>query len=134
MTEAHKQFSQIKADLGRQQREIYDVKAGAIFILDGKIVYIRDDLSSHLCGQSTRFIRNFDDPYLVTGHTYGRSDLLNLKHVSSGKYLPHPVNIEKSLSFLNLSPMICNPANNAIMEMEAALLIILHQWPQQPLI
>ena len=35
----------------------------------------------------TRFIRNFDGPYLVTGHPFNRPDMLILKHVSSGEEL-----------------------------------------------
>ena len=93
MTEAHKQFSQIKADLRRQQRELYDAKARVISIPDGKIVYIRNDSPSRIHGLATRFIRNFDGPYLVTGHPYGRSNLLTLRHVASGKDLPHPIKI-----------------------------------------
>ena len=88
MTEAHKQYSQIRADLRRQQCELYDAKARVISIPDGKIVYIRNDSPSRIRGLATRFIRNFDGPYLVTGHPYGRSDLLTLRHVASGKDYP----------------------------------------------
>ena len=38
LSEAHKQFSQIKADICRQQCEIYDTKAHNLAIPDGKIV------------------------------------------------------------------------------------------------
>ena len=51
--------------------------------------------STHKPGSVTRFIRNFDEPYLVTGHPFNRPDMLKLKHVSSGEEIPHLVNIEK---------------------------------------
>ena len=59
MTEAHKQFSQIKADLCRQQCELYDAKARVISIADGKIVHIRNDSPSRICGLATRFYSKF---------------------------------------------------------------------------
>ena len=43
---------------------------------------------------ANRFIRRYDGPFLVVGHVHGRQDLLQLKHVTTGKQLG-PVNIEK---------------------------------------
>ena len=43
----------------------------------------------------TRFLRNFDGLYLVTGHPYDRNDLLTLKNLSTGTVLEHPINIKK---------------------------------------
>ena len=40
MIDTHKQFSQIKADLHRQQCDIYNKKGRIISILEGKIVYV----------------------------------------------------------------------------------------------
>ena len=112
MTDAHKQFSQIKADLRRQQRDIYNEKARIISIPEGKIVYVRND-----SGLATRFIRNFDGPYLVTGHPYGRSDLLTLGHVASGKDLSHPTNIEKVVVIPEPELDDLQPPNDAVIEM-----------------
>ena len=64
-------------------------------ISDGKVVYIRNDSPSRIRGHATRFIYNFDGPYLVTGHPYGRNDLLTLRHICSGNDISHPVKIEK---------------------------------------
>ena len=64
-------------------------------IPDGKIVYVRNDSLSRIHGQATHYIRNFDGPYLVTGHPYGRNDLLTLCHIHSGNNISHPVNIKK---------------------------------------
>ena len=43
-------------------------------------------------GLVTRFIHNFDGPYLVTGHPFNRPDMLTL---ATGETVPQPVNIEK---------------------------------------
>ena len=119
MTDAHRQFSQIKDDLRRQQRDIYNEKARIISIPDGKIVYIRNDSPSHTRDLATRFIRNFDGPYVVTGHPYGRTDLLTLRHIASGKDLSHPINIEKVVAIPEPEFNDLQPPNDAIIEMEA---------------
>ena len=92
---AHKHFSAIKADLRRHQRELYDDKARDICIPDGKIVSLRKDHVSSSDGKAARFIRNFDGPFIVTGHPYERSDLLTLRNAATGQAFPRPVNIEK---------------------------------------
>ena len=46
-------------------------------------------------GFVTRFIRNFDGPYLVTGHPFNRPDMLTLKYIATGETVLHPLNIEK---------------------------------------
>ena len=62
---------------------------------DGKIVYMCKDSASAKSGQKIRFLRNFDGPFIVIGHLYGKQNLLNLLHVTSGHDWPHPVNVEK---------------------------------------
>ena len=47
-------------------------------------------------GAANRFIRRYDGPFLVLGHVHGRQDLLQLKHVTTGKQLG-AVNIEKNM-------------------------------------
>ena len=118
MADAHRQFSQIKADLRRQQHDIYNEKARIISIPDGKIVYIRNDSPSRIRGLATRFIRNFDGPYVVTGHPYGRTDLLTLRHIASGKDLSHPINIEKVVIIPEPEFDDLQPPNDAVIEME----------------
>ena len=88
-------FMQTKADLRRTQQKMYNNKARILSIPDGKIVYIRNDSPSRIRGQATRIIHKFDGPHLVTGHPYGRNDLLTLRHIRSGSNISHPVNIEK---------------------------------------
>ena len=39
-------------------------------------------------------MRNFNGPFIVLGHPYGRSDLLTLRHVAINNDLPHPINVE----------------------------------------
>ena len=63
LSEAHKQFSQIKADIRCQQHEIYDTKAHNLAIPDGKIVYMSKTPSTSQQGLATRFIHHFDGPY-----------------------------------------------------------------------
>ena len=94
MKDAHTHFREIKSDLRRRQREIYDTASRDLHIPDGKLVYVRNDIQS-ASGKVSRFLRNFDGPYLVTGHPYNRSDLLTLRNASTGENLPRPVNIEK---------------------------------------
>ena len=118
MTDAHKQFSEIKADLRHQQRDIYNEKTQIISIPDGKIVYVRNDAPSRIRGLATRFIRKFDGPYLVTGHPYGRSDLLTLCHVASGTDLSHPTNIEKVVVIPESELDDLQPPNDAVIGME----------------
>ena len=118
MKDGHKQFSQIKADLRRTQQEIYNSKARILSIPDGKIVYIRNDSPSRIRGQATRFIHNFDGPYLVTGHPYGRNDLLTLCHIPSGNNISHPVNIEKVVVIPEPEQHDLQPPNETVVENE----------------
>ena len=64
-------------------------------VMDGKIVYICKDCISSPKGKASRFIRNFDGPFIVTGHPYNRSDLLTVRNVLTGESGPCPVNTEK---------------------------------------
>ena len=118
MQDAHKQFSQIRADLHRTQQEIYNSKARILRIPDGRIVNIRNNSSSRSCGQATRFIRNFDGPFLVTGHSYGRNDLPTLCHIRSGNNISHPVNIEKVVVIPEPEQHDLQPPNEAVVENE----------------
>ena len=92
---AHQRFTQIKSDLRRHQKDVYDRKARFLVILPGKIVYIRKEPQTNRTGMATRFLRTFDGPFQVLDHPYDRTDLLTLKDLSTGHVLPHPVNIEK---------------------------------------
>ena len=95
MKEAHTHFQQIKSDLRRHQRELYDLSSRDLHIPEGKLVYMRKDNISSQAGKASRFIRNFDGPYIVTGHPFDRSDLLTLRNAVTNEDLPRPVNIEK---------------------------------------
>ena len=56
------------------------------------------DISDHVPyhgSLATRFVRNFDGPFIVLVHPYGRSDLLTLRNVATNNNLPHPINEEK---------------------------------------
>ena len=64
-------------------------------ILDGKIVYLRKGHVFSSDGKATRFIRNFDGPFIVTGHPYERSNLLTLRNAATGQDFSRPVNKEK---------------------------------------
>ena len=67
---AHQRFSQIKSDLRRHQKDIYDRKARFSEIPLGKVVYIRKEPQTTRSGQATRFLRTFDGPFQVIGHPY----------------------------------------------------------------
>ena len=95
MQQAHEQFCNIKADLRRRQRELYDISSRDLHVPDGKIVYMRKESAPSKRGQKTSFLRNFDFPFIVTGHPHGKQDLLNLRHATSGNDWLHPVNVEK---------------------------------------
>ena len=69
LSDAHKKFNQVKADLRRRQRDVYDTKARHLSIPDGKVVYMHKT-PSYNEGLVTCFICNFDGPYLVTGHPF----------------------------------------------------------------
>ena len=118
MRDAHKQFSQIKADSHGTQQEIYNTKARILSIPDGKIVYIRNDSRFRIRGQATRFIRNFDGPYLVTGHPFDRNDLLTLCHIHSGNNISHLVNIEKVVVIPEPEQHDLQPPNETVVENE----------------
>ena len=85
-------------------------------IPNGKIVYVRNDSQSRIRGQATRFIRNFDGPYLVTGYPYGRNDLPTLCHIHSGNNISHPVNIEKVVVITEPEQHDLQPPNETVVE------------------
>ena len=45
-------------------------------------------------GKAARFLRNYDSPYLVIGHSHNRPNLLRLEHQLTKEILP-VINIEK---------------------------------------
>ena len=53
MKVAHQQFSQVKSDLRRHQKEVYDRKARFLAIPPGKIVYVRKEPQTHKPGMAT---------------------------------------------------------------------------------
>ena len=90
-----KQFDKIKADRKGFQREYYNMHSSDLHVPEGKRVFVRlPPPSSTAKGTTTRFLRKYDGPYLVTGHVHGREDLLRLQHLSTGKEI-RAVNIEK---------------------------------------
>ena len=103
------QFKAIIADLHRHQREIHYADSRHISIPEGKIFYMRKDLSSKDIGQTTRFLCRFDSPFLVTGYPNSRSDLPNLRPFPSDQPLPRPVKIKRAgqRSCLTQNAMIC---------------------------
>ena len=60
----------------------------------GKTVYVRKLPASSDCGKATRFLRNYDGPYPVIGHSHNRPNLLRLEHQFTKEILP-VINIEK---------------------------------------
>ena len=92
---AHFQFQNIKSDLRRRQRELYDMNSRYLTVPEGKIVYLRNDSPARVTGSASRFLRNFNSPYIVVGHPHNKDNLLFLKDIETGKPFPRPVNIEK---------------------------------------
>ena len=52
---AHQRFTQIKFDLHRHQKNVYDRKARFPVISTGKIIYIRKEPQANCTGMATRF-------------------------------------------------------------------------------
>ena len=84
MQQADEQFCNIKADL--------HIKS---------FICTRNQLLQTV--EKNTFLRNFDGPFVVTGHPQGKQDLLNLCHATSGHDWPYPVNVEK---------IVCVPEEN----------------------
>ena len=61
---------------------------------------------------------NSDSPYLVTGHPYGRNDLLTLRHIRSGTDISHSVNNEKVVVILEHEQHDLQPPNDTVVENE----------------
>ena len=118
MKVAHQQFSQVKSDLRRHQKEVYDRKARFLAIPPGKIVYVRKEPQTHNPGMATRFLRSFDGPFQVIGHPYDRNDLLTLKNLSTGAVIPRPVNIEKCVVIPEQEPFDLQPSNDSVVASE----------------
>ena len=115
---AHQRFTQIKSDLRRHQKDVYDRKAHFLVIPTGKIVYIRKEPQPNCTGMATHFLRTFDGPFQVLGHPYDRTDLLTLKDLSTGHVLPHPVNIDKCVVIPDQDTFDLQPPNDAVIEPE----------------
>ena len=115
---AHQRFSQIKSDLRRHQKDIYDRKARFLEIPSDKVVYIRKESQTTRSGQATRFLRTFDGSFQVIGHPYDRTDLLTLKKLSTGHVLPHPVNIKKCVVIPDQETYDLQPPNDVLVEPE----------------
>ena len=120
---AHTRFSDIKSDLCRHQKDIYDRKARFLSVLNGKVVYIRKEPSIHTTCLETRLLRNFDGPYLVIGHPYDQNDLLTLKNLSTGTVLEHPINTEKVVVVPESETNDLQPPNDAIIETDNDVLV-----------
>ena len=118
MKVAHQQFSQVKSDLRRHQKEVYDRKARFLAIPPGKIVYVRKERQTQKPGMATRFLRSFDGPFQVIGHPYDRNDLLTLKNLSTGAVIPRPVNIEKCVVIPEQETFDLQPSNDSVVESE----------------
>ena len=114
LQDAHKEFTSIKNDLRRYQREYYDSKARIINIPEGKTVYIRKDHVSP--GLSPRFTNRFDGPYKLVGYYHGRKDLLKIQD-QSGNVMKR-VNIEKVVTAEEPYPL--HLINENFQENEAA--------------
>ena len=109
---AHQRYTQIKSNLRRHQKEVYDGKNRFLVIPAGNIVYIRKEPQANRTDMATRFSRAFDGPFQVLGHPYDRNDLLTLKDLSTIHALPHPINIDlltlKDLSTVHALPHTIN--------------------------
>ena len=114
-------ITQIKSDLRRHQKDVYDRKARFLVIPPGKIVYIRKEPQTDRIGMATRFLHTFDGPFQVVGHPYDRTDLLTLKDLSTGHVLPHPVNIEKCVFVPDQDTFDIQPPNDAVIETEVEI-------------
>ena len=117
LTDAHKKFNQVKADLRRRQRDVYDTKARHLAIPDRKVVYMHK-IPSHKEGIVSRFTSSFDGPYLVTGHPFKRPDMLTLKHIATGETIPHPVNIEKVVVIPDPEVHDLQASNDSVVEIQ----------------
>ena len=85
MHEIQKRFNQIKADLKRPEKEVYDRSCRDLHFPEGKRVYVKHPWGKQ--GQATRFIRRFNGPYIVLGYFRGQDDLLKLKHSNSSQVI-----------------------------------------------
>ena len=86
LSTSHKHLQEIKSDLRQLQRENYDSVSTNLEIPIGKTVYVRKPLASSDRGKATCFLRNYDGPYLVIGHSHNRPNLLRLEHQFTKRY------------------------------------------------
>ena len=78
--------------------------------------------SSAQTGLASRFIRNFEGPYLVVRHPFSnRSDMLILRDLSTGKELSHPVNVEQLVVVPDRDIIDLQSDNDAVVEMDKAM-------------
>ena len=75
--------------------------------------------SSAQTGLASRFIRNFEGPYLVVRHPFtNHSDMLILRDLSTGKELSHPVNV---VVVPDRDIIDLQSDNDAVVEMDKAM-------------
>ena len=83
-----------KTNLCRLQRRDYDSVSRNLEIPVGKTVYVCKPPASSDHGKAALFLRNYDGPYLVIGHSHNRPNLLRLEHQFTKEILP-VINIKK---------------------------------------
>ena len=101
----------------RHQRDVYDNKAHHFSIPNGKVVYMHK-MPSHKEGFVTCFVSNFDGPYLVTGHPFNHPDMFTLRHIATGKTIPHPVNIENVVVIPEPEMHDLQASNDSVVEIQ----------------
>ena len=123
MKEAFIRFNAIKSDLCRQQCDLYNSQARTLHIPDGNVVHMRKHhYSSAQTGLASRFIRNFEGPFLAVRHPFSnRSDMLILRDLSTGKELSHPVNVEQLVAVPDRDIIDLQSDNDAVVEMDKAM-------------
>ena len=62
---------------------------------------------------------NFNGPFIVLGHPYGRSDLLTLRHVATNNDLLHPINVEKVIVVADPDTDDLHVPNDAIVDIDS---------------
>ena len=97
MKEAFKHFNVIKSDFRCQHRDLYNSQARTLYVPDGKVVCIRKHHPpSAQTGLASRFMHNFEGPYVVVRHLFSNHlDMLILCDLSTSKELSRPVNVEQ---------------------------------------
>ena len=84
-----------------------------------KLFIFKNKPQTSKIGEATGFLRTFDGPFIVTCHSYDCSDLLTLKHLSTGAALPRPVNIEKCVVVPDQDTFDLQPPSDAVVVPES---------------